>query len=159
MPQVDPEAERMAMDESAAASRDGMNAVAQTIPQADEPLTPAAVNAAWAIVGPALERLSAGQIVEEPYDDITSEVPSVPPQLGTKIAAIGALTQTTPALADYKFDPIESMKTNDGLEEAAMIIDQMSRDKAVLKAMKQPKASAPADEDQDEEPAEVPEEG
>lgn len=149
------EAAQMAEADTAAAKADGMAAAAQAIPMADEPLDPGTVNAVWALIGPAIERLTDGQMEPEPYADVEGPVDQVPPELGSKILALGGLAQSgIPALEPYSFDPIAAMKTNAGLQEASTAIERMSRDKAVLKAMKQGPPEPVADEPDDmgEEP-------
>jgi hypothetical protein len=148
--------DEMAARDTEQAKAAGMEAVAQAIPDADEPLEPEVVNTAWGIVGPAIERLSGDQIRPEPYAEVTEPQARVPPELGTKILAIGGLVKEVPGLEGYDFDPVAALRTNDGLTEAALAIDEMSRDKAVLKALKQPIPAADAGGEEPEPESEDP---
>lgn len=145
------EAEAMAADDTARAKQDGLMAASEAIPQADEPLKPSVINTAWQLVGPAIEAMTEGQLEAEPYMDVTEPADRVPPELGQKILAIGSLIRDVPDLSAYAFDPIAALRTNAGLTEASALIDDMSRDKKALKALKAPMPAAEPEETEETE--------
>lgn len=154
--------------DSADAAAAGQEAVASAIPEAEEPLKAAVVNSLGQSLGKSIERLTKGQMPAPAFTPVEGDLPSVPPAIAGPVMAIGAMTQEMmgriPQLEPYAFDGPAMLATNAGLQEVGAIIDEMSRDRDLVKALSA-KGTAPEDEaevdtdtDTDTEPEEPAEE-
>lgn len=133
------------------AAADGEQAAAMAIPEADEPLKASVLNSAAQLISPAIERLTQGEMPAPELAEVVEDQPAVPPDIGKHVLAVGAMINTfgskMPALDPYKFDPQECMRSNAGMQECSSIIDSMSNDPAVIKAMAGPPPTGGAPEE------------
>jgi hypothetical protein len=154
------EADQAAEADTAASAKAGMDAVSTAIPEAVEPLTPETLNTVRDLLLPAMDALTGGQLTPPEIPDFGADETSCPPVLAAPILGLAAMIasegKSKPALKGYAFDATELLTTNDGLMEAVMTLDEMSRDKAVLKALKVPPREEAEEEEEvvDEVPAE-----
>lgn len=132
----------------------GREAIASAVPEPEEPLKESVVNALGELIGPAIERLTKGQMPAPPWTPVQGDQETVPMELAEPVMALGAMTQSLmdklPEIADYAFDAPAMLTTNAGLTEVGSLIDSMSRDKALIKALSA-KGTAPEDEETDVE--------
>jgi hypothetical protein len=140
---VDAVVEKDSADEASVRARE----IALAIPEAAEPLLPENLNTLAQTIGPALERLTNGEYEGQAVPEFGQPQDAVPPELANDVIALGAMTTSLPGLEQYQFDPTAMLATNDGLVEVSALIDAMSKDKDVLRAMRQPaRANKPPNE-------------
>ena len=156
MPTTDAGVDQAVAKDSADAAAQAQAAVGASIPEADEPLKVSVVTSLAEILAPALDKLTNGEIQLQ-FQPVQADVPQLPADLGAPIIAVAEMVKkyapNMPALKGYIFDAPELMRTNAGLTEIATTVDEMSRDEAVLAALKGPPPGQEGEPDGDEEPA------
>ncbi len=155
MPMDDAGIEAAVADDSAKAADARQQAIGMTVPLADEPLKASVVNSLAQLVAPAIDRLTNGEMPAPEIPPVDGDVDQVPASIAGPVLAIGGLIKQyaaqLPELKAYEFDPMAMLTTNDGLTEVGMLIDDLSNDPAVLKAITAgaPPGAPPADEEAD----------
>ncbi|HEY6866254.1 MAG TPA: hypothetical protein VI792_03290 [Candidatus Eisenbacteria bacterium] len=133
--------------------------LADTCPQAKEPLEPAALNSLSEAVKGTVEELTGGQVDTSKMglEDVTEEQDMMPTGLWSLVSGIGGLLQQhgdDPKISKYAFDPVEGSTSNKGLAELAMKIDRLGRDAKAVKLLQAGAKAQEATESDQQEGAE-----
>lgn len=114
--------------------------LAQTVPEADEPLEPSALNSLTEAIRSTIESVTAGQIdgADVNVAEVADPQDRVPADLWKYIVAIQGLIDSfeeDPAVEKYKFSAVDECKDNAGLTELAGMVDQLGRDRKAIRAI------------------------
>lgn len=124
------------------------------MPPATEPLSAGALEALGETVRDTILALTNGEVPEEKlgFQPVQGDQQQIPPDIGARVQSLQAMIEKmgpqVPELEKYRFDVQELGTTNSGIQELANTIDQLGRDKKVIKAMQ-----APIQETEQETPA------
>lgn len=140
MPETDTEAIERADAEMAGMAGERQQHIAELVPEAREPLTPAALNSLAAIVDEAVVALSGGQRSPVKFPEVMEPQPKVPMPLAGFLLLFAQQAEAgqPPPIKQYAFDAVELMQTNGGLDEMQSIIGTAGRDAELIEAMQGP---------------------